>query len=90
MGFPGAAGRALFDVAALAWQALPAPPAQGGLVQTSDRYGHGQAVLNGTAFVFGGYFGEYHNDLLTLKLGGAAAQWAAVCLLYTSPSPRDS
>ena len=36
-----------FDVAAQAWRALPAPPAEGGLVQASYRGGHGQAVLNG-------------------------------------------
>ena len=34
------------------WQALPDP-------QASSRYGHGQAVLNGTAFVFGGGTGYF-------------------------------
>ena len=80
-----------FDVAAQAWRALPAPPAEGGLVQASYRYGHGQAVLNGTAFVFGGYGDyDYHNDLLTLKLGDAAAQWAAVAAQGDVPAGRRS
>ena len=79
-----------FDVAAQAWRALPAPPAEGGLVQTSYRKGHGQAVLNGTAFVFGGWYaygGGYRNDLLTLKLGDADAQWVAVDA-YNAPAAR--
>ena len=78
-----------FDVAAQAWRALPAPPERGGLVQASSRFGHGQAVLNGTAFVFGGYYvGGYRNDLLTLKLGDAAAQWAAVAAQGDVPAGR--
>ena len=70
-----------FDVATEKWQALPSPPAAGGLVQANDRYGHGQAMLNGTAFVFGGFSavkGQYLHDLLTLNLGDPDAQWVAV------------
>ena len=43
-----------FDVATEKWRELAAPPeegAQGGLVQTSDRQVHSQAILDGTAFV---------------------------------------
>ena len=70
-----------FDVAAQAWRALPVPPEKGWLVQTSSRGGPSQAVLNGTAFVFGGEFnGGFYNDLLTFKLGDAAAQWVAVAV----------
>ena len=53
-GYPWVRDAHFFDVAAQAWRALPAPPEEGGLVQASYREGHGQAVLNGTAFVFGG------------------------------------
>ena len=57
--------------------------------RASYRYGHGQAVLDGTAFVLGGWdYPDFHNDLLTLKLGDAAAQWAAVAAQGDVPAGR--
>ena len=71
-----------FDVATQAWRALPAP-------QASSRIGHGQAVLNSTAFVFGGSIGgTCRNDLLSLELGDAAAHLAVVAAQCDVPAAR--
>ena len=84
-----------FNTAAMAWSELQTPPAKyekGGLVQSSYRYNHGHAVLDGTLYVFGGKYGTlggrdsnkgwkpwgYFDDLLALPLGDPASQWSVV------------